>query len=188
MSGAARPRLAPLPPRALALLRAEQAPPRLVAHLRLVHDVAARLLGWVGRHHPGVPVDAEAVLFGAAVHDIGKTVHPGELSGPGHAHEEAGEALLLARGVPPGLARFCRTHARFAEPDRTLEDLLVSLSDKAWKARRCADLEDRVCARLAAAGTAPLWQVWSGLDEELDAVGAGAEERLAYQARHPLHG
>jgi hypothetical protein len=30
----------------------------------------------------------DAVLFGAATHDIGKTVHIDELSGPRSAHEE----------------------------------------------------------------------------------------------------
>ena len=51
------------------------------------------------------------MLFGAATHDIGKTPHPAELSGPGSAHEEAGRELLLSLGGSPRLARFAATHA-----------------------------------------------------------------------------
>ena len=46
------------------------------------------------------------MLFGAATHDIGKTMHVAELSAPGSEHEEAGRQLLLAHGISPELARF----------------------------------------------------------------------------------
>ncbi|MEO3872455.1 hypothetical protein ABGB18_26885 [Nonomuraea sp. B12E4] len=62
----------PLPRRAEELLRELDAPPRLAAHLRAVHDAALDLLSWLADHHPEVAVDREAVLFGAATHDIGK--------------------------------------------------------------------------------------------------------------------
>jgi hypothetical protein len=54
-----------LPKAAADLLRAHRAPPRLVAHRRCVHDVAAQIVEWVD-----YPVDREAVLFGAAAQDI----------------------------------------------------------------------------------------------------------------------
>jgi metal-dependent HD superfamily phosphatase/phosphodiesterase len=63
--------------------------------------------------------DQDAVLFGAAIHDIGKAVHPDELSRLGSAHEEAGRALLVAHGVPASLARFAATHGDWSAPDRT---------------------------------------------------------------------
>ncbi|MEU6315478.1 HDIG domain-containing metalloprotein [Streptomyces sp. NPDC047014] len=107
----AEPPLRPLPPGVSALLRTLGAPPRLAAHLRLVHDVAHELADWVNGYCPGLGLDREAVLFGAATHDIGKTVHPAELSGPGSAHEPAGRELLLAHGFPERLARFAATHA-----------------------------------------------------------------------------
>jgi hypothetical protein len=181
------PVLRPLPVQVAALLDEIGAPPRLVAHLRAVHDVAARLVDWAGRHCPALGVDREAVLFGAATHDIGKTLHPGELSGPGARHEEAGRELLLARGVHPGLARFAGTHASWTTPDVGPEDLLVSLADKVWKNKRVTDLEDLVVAQLARAGGRPVWQEFLDLDEFLTAVGEDADLRLAWQATHPVH-
>ncbi|MDX5568635.1 HD domain-containing protein [Streptomyces sp. ID05-04B] len=182
------PVLRPMPSEAARLLDVTGAPPRLVAHLRAVHDVAAQLVDRVARHCPRLPVDREAVLFGAATHDIGKTLHPEELSGPGTRHEEAGRALLLAHGVPAERARFAATHASWAAPGVAVEDLLVSLADKVWKNKRVADLEDRVVAELARAGGRPVWREFLDLDEFLTAVGEGADLRLAWQAAHPVHG
>ncbi|WP_218020190.1 hypothetical protein [Nocardia anaemiae] len=79
-----------LPERVEVLLESLDAPPRLGAHLRAVHDVACELVDWVATNYGGVEVDRVAVLFGAATHDIGKVVHPEELSGPGSAHEQDG--------------------------------------------------------------------------------------------------
>ncbi|MFJ3639769.1 hypothetical protein ACIPRD_08465 [Streptomyces sp. NPDC090108] len=53
-----------------------------------MHDVAARLAEWTQRHCPALECDREAVLFGAATHDVSKAVHLAELSGPGDRHEE----------------------------------------------------------------------------------------------------
>lgn len=86
------------PPHVAELLRSLGAPPRLAAHLRAVHDVAYQLVDRVEEWQPALGFDREAVLFGAATHDIGKTEHLDELSGPGSAHEEAGRELLLAQG------------------------------------------------------------------------------------------
>ena len=69
-------RLSPLPPLALQILEHEQAVPRLVAHLTLVHDVAIRLVAAVSKAWPSVSFDKESVLFGAATHDIGKALRP----------------------------------------------------------------------------------------------------------------
>lgn len=180
------PPLRPLPPRAAALLQRLDAPPRLVAHLRAVHDVAARLAGWAQEHCPALEFDRDAVLFGAATHDIGKTLHPGELSGPGARHEEAGRELLLAHGVEASLARFAGTHASWDVPGVGVEDLLVSLADKVWKNKRVPALEDSVVARLSRAGGRPEWEEFLRLDEVLTAIGEVADRRLAYQMSHPV--
>lgn len=188
MSGTVDTPLLPLPDRVVELLSELGSPPRLAAHLRAVHDVAHQLVDWVEQRCPALSLDREAVLFGAATHDVGKTVHVSELSGPGAAHEEAGRTLLLAHGVAPELARFAATHASWARPDVGLEDLLVSLADKVWKNKRVPELEDLVVARLAEASGRAVWEEFMALDEVLARIGDGADERLAFQASFPVHG
>ncbi|MEU7600911.1 HD domain-containing protein [Streptomyces sp. NPDC041003] len=181
------PPLRPLPPTVSALLRALAAPPRLAAHLRLVHDVAHELADWLEGHCPGLAFDREAVLFGAATHDIGKTVHPAELGGPGSAHEPAGRELLLAHGFTDRQARFAATHAAWGEDGVTTEELLVSLADKVWKGKRVQDLEDLVVGRLAGATGAERWEAYLELDEVLGRIAEGADGRLGFQAAFPVH-
>ncbi|WP_420077990.1 HD domain-containing protein [Streptomyces sp. JL4002] len=186
LDGPAEPSLRPLPPVVAELLRSLGAPARLAAHLRAVHDVAGELCDWVGSRCPGLAVDRDAVLFGAATHDVGKTLHPEELSGPGSAHEAAGRVLLLERGFAPGLARFAATHAAWDGPDVTVEDLLVSTADKVWKDKRVPGLEDRLVRALAAATGREPWEEYLALDDLLARLGADAARRLAFQASFPL--
>ncbi|MFF3399610.1 HD domain-containing protein [Streptomyces sp. NPDC002659] len=184
--------LRPLPERVTELLRALDAPPRLAAHLRAVHDVAGQLVEWVRPRSPHLRFDTEAALFGAATHDVGKTLYPAELSSPGSEHEKAGRQLLLDHGVDGRLARFAATHASWSDPDAELgigvEDLLVSLADKIWKNKRVPDLEDLVVNRLAAASGRPVWEEFMELDEILARIGEGADARLSFQAAYPVHG
>ncbi|NRQ35916.1 HD domain-containing protein [Nonomuraea sp. NN258] len=182
------PPVRPLPARVAELLTSLNCPPRLAAHLRLVHDVAWRITDWAGRRHPDLDLDVPAVLFGAATHDIGKVLHVAELSGPGSAHETAGRDLLLRHGVDAGLARFAATHASWTDPGTTLEDLLVSLADKVWKNKRVPELEDLVVNHLATATGRPPWEEFAALDEFLTRLGDGADERLAFQSAHPIRG
>jgi hypothetical protein len=180
------PGIRPLPDEVDRLLRRLDAPPRLAAHLRAVHDVAYRLLDLLSERYPDVTVDREAVLYGAATHDIGKSIVTEELSGPGSAHERRGHRLLLDLGVAERLARFARTHAAWDGPGIAFEDLLVSLADKVWKAKRVPDLEQRVVEHLAAAIGQEPWEVFMALDDMLTGLAAGADRRLAFQATHPL--
>lgn len=180
----ADPPLRPLPHAVDLLLRRLAAPPRLAAHLRAVHDVACELVTLLSRRYPELTLDGEAVRYGAATHDIGKTVHTGELTGPGSEHERIGYRLLLDHGVPERLARFARTHADWAAPDVELEDLLVSLADKVWKAKRVPELEQRVVDHLAAAAWQEPWQVFMTLDDMLTELAEDAAGRLAFQAHH----
>ncbi|MGW6710131.1 HD domain-containing protein [Streptomyces sp. NPDC054956] len=184
----ADPPLRPLPDAVAALLRGLAAPPRLAAHLRLVHDVARELTDWFGEFHPELDFDREAVLFGAATHDIGKAVHTAELEGPGSAHEPAGRELLLAHGFPPERARFAATHAAWRADGVSLEELLVSAADKVWKGKRVTDLEDLLIdhlVRAAPAGTAR-WEAYLELDALLARIADGADARLAFQSAHPV--
>ncbi|MFD4507874.1 HD domain-containing protein [Streptomyces sp. NPDC058457] len=181
------PRLRPLPALVAELLRSLSAPPRLAAHLRAVHDVAADLVDWVQDRYPELAVDRDAVLFGAATHDVGKVRHPEELAGPGSAHEAAGRDLLLSRGFRPGLARFAATHADWDNPEVTMEDLLVSTADKVWKDKRVPGLEDRVVRALAGATRREPWEEYLALDDLLTRLGAAAASRLAFQSAFPVH-
>lgn len=153
--------------------------------MRAVHDVACELVDWVRTNYGGVEIDRDAVVFGAATHDIGKVVHPEELSGPGSAHEQDGYRLLLERGVSEELARFARTHASWTEAGVGLDDLLVGLADKIWKGKRVPELEQLVVQRLAVAGGEP-WQVFMALDDELTHLATDADRRLAFQANYPI--
>jgi hypothetical protein len=182
--------LRPLPATAAELLQAVGAPARLGAHLRAVHDVAVQLLDWLGEAAPRLArgVDRNAVVFGAATHDIGKAQFPGELSGPGAQHEAAGEALLLSYGVPGDLAKFAALHARWDRPDAAVEELLVTLADKVWKGRRESGLEERIAELIGAAEGRPAWEAFMALDDVLTRIAGGADERLAFQARFPAGG
>ncbi|WP_435209189.1 HD domain-containing protein [Micromonospora sp. bgisy143] len=180
------PVLRPLPDQVVAMLETLHAPPRLAAHLRAVHDVAAQLTDAVAQRFPQLPVDRSAVLFGAATHDIGKIRHPDELSGPGSAHEPAGYDLLLEHGVAAPLARFARTHASWHRDDIGVDDLLVSVADKVWKGKRVTDLEDLLVDRLAEATGREKWSAFIELDDVLDRIAADADRRLAFQATHPV--
>jgi len=119
-----------------------------------------------------IPFSREDVLLGCAFHDVGKILYPDEMLHPGHRHEEAGQALLLERGVEPNLARFCVTHASWNHSSARIEDLFVALADKLWKGARQQDLESRTLAVLCECTGREAWQVFERLD--------GICERIAY--------
>lgn len=176
--------LRPLPPPAEALLRQHSAVPRLIAHLILVHDVAAQLLDRLSREQLAGAIDRQMVLFGAAVHDIGKVVCPSELTGAGNEHEHEGKLLLLQAGIEPRLARFAETHGSWrTAPDITIEDLLVALADTCWKGTRNPDLEQRITLHLSAGDAHDQWDVLLKVDDMVEAIAADADVRLAWQGR-----
>jgi hypothetical protein len=176
-------RLRPLPEEVTRLLMEVGAPPRLAAHLRAVHDVARQIIDAFAAAWPRLSFDADAVSYGAATHDIGKVLHPHELTGAGNQHEPAGYTLLLQHGAPERRARFARTHARWGGEDATAEDQLVALADKIWKGQRQEDLEQRLVQRIAAATGEEPWSVFMRLDDLLTRIAAQAEERLNFQAQ-----
>ena len=89
----------PLPIRVTALLQTMDAPPRLIAHLQLVHHVAVQLTAGLESSYPTLNYDREQVLIGAATHDIGKIVFPAELIQSGNQHEDTGVDLLIQQGT-----------------------------------------------------------------------------------------
>jgi len=171
-----------LPTDALRLCQELNPPPLLVRHLILVHSAAVELLEELSEHFPGLPVDREAVLFGAATHDLGKIIHVNELDGPGNQHEVDGPKLLQQHGVPPKNARFARSHGRWQQA-HDLEDLLVSLADSLWCGRRNEALETKVATLLATASGREQWECWATLDELSEKIASNADQRLARQAQ-----
>ncbi len=175
-------RLVALPSDVADLLSRLKAPPRLIAHLTLVHDVSCRLTARLDAAWPTLRYDRIAVRMGAAIHDIGKIVHPEELTQPGHAHELAGEALLRVHGFADTIARFARTHEQWADdPSPHPEDLLVGLADTWWRGKRDDRLEAAVCQWIAQQTQTAQWEVFATLDDIATDISADADNRLAWQ-------
>jgi hypothetical protein len=175
------PRFPPNPDHARRLLVALGAPSRLIRHGELVEEAAEALCR--GFSALQVPVDAAFVHLGAVLHDAGKIRHPSELTGPGSAHEAAGQRMLLEHGVDADLARTCVSHARWADLPVSLDELVVALADKLWKGVRVADLEERVIDAAAHALGKTRWDVFVGLDDLFERVAAGGGQRLERSAR-----
>jgi putative nucleotidyltransferase with HDIG domain len=177
----------PLPPEALHVLKQVPAPPRLLAHLILVHDAACTLTERISAEFAQAHFDAELVRFGAAVHDIGKTVHPEELTQSGqHKHQHSGLKLLQSLGTPQERARFAWTHGNWAGDQISLEDLIVALADKCWKGKRVDELETRTAEFLSAATGRPIWDCYANLDDILQDLSQEADKKLAWQASFSL--
>lgn len=150
---------------------------RLVQHSELVLEAAESLL------HDLVPlleneasslsananhrINEQHVRAGTLLHDVGKALHPNELTGSGNLHEVSGYNLCLNLGVPASLARCCITHGQWRrwfdevndsgalvgnsefEWPITANDLVIALADTLWKGVRCELLESLVIDAVA---------------------------------------
>lgn len=174
----------PIPRLALDLHAKLEASPRLLAHHSLVHQAAVKLLSELTRIVPGLKIDGEALLFGAATHDIGKAVVTRELSEPGREHEILGFVLLMENSVPASLARFAKDHGLGSELDH-IEGLLVCLADKVWKGKRDQALEEAFIKAVCDSEHLDFWDIYPRIMSMLDAVAAEADIRLAIQAEFP---
>lgn len=159
------------------MLRELGASTRLMRHVELVGEAAELLLAALRQQR--VPIDEAFVRAGVVLHDVGKTVHPEELSGPGSRHEATGERLLLDHGVDPRIARVCRSHAQWSSLDASLDELVIALSDKLWKGVRRADLEERVIEGAARAVKRDRWDLFIPLDAAFEEIAALGADRLA---------
>jgi putative nucleotidyltransferase with HDIG domain len=178
-----------LPPEISGILAKVKAPPRLVAHLQLVYDVAVTMASRVEVTWPELVFDKEAVLIGGATHDIGKAIYPAELSGSGKNHEEIGPGLLQKLGLDEKYTRFARTHARWNEETENIgvEDLLVAWADKIWKGKRDETLEMVLCRLIAEKCREETWETYLKLDEIAATITKDADARLAWQAQYPIN-
>ena len=166
-----------------ALLVDVGAPERLIMHGRLVLEAAEELLARA--KGLGVAIDGRLVRAGAVLHDIGKTVQPDELHASGALHEEAGERLLLARGIEPAVARCCVSHARWATMTCSLEELLVALADALWKGVRRESLEKRVVEEIAGRLAVDPWSIFVDLDSCFEDISERGPERLIRSVTRP---
>jgi hypothetical protein len=164
---------------ALAFLREAGAPPRLVRHAELVAEVANEVVDAIAAL--GVSIDRKEIVVGAALHDAGKIACPDELTGPGRAHEAAGEQLLRERGVPDSVARFCRTHGLAPSAMPGVEDLVVAVSDKLWRGARNEEAELALVDAVARQQGSDRWAVFTPLDECFERIARGGDKRLARQ-------
>ena len=176
--------LPPIPRLALHINRKLKAPPRLLAHHFLVHQVAASLVSGLTEKWPDLNIDLEAVLFGAATHDIGKTVALEEFSAPGKKHELLGFNLLMDNSISTHLARFARDHGRGTELV-DLEGLVLCTADRCWKGKRDEALEERLIQVVSDSPNSNFWTTYPGVMELLDSISAKGEYRLALQAEFP---
>jgi putative nucleotidyltransferase with HDIG domain len=173
----------PLSADAVNLLPRVSAPPRLIAHLVLVHDVASRLVERLLWALPELRFDGESVLFGAAIHDLGKTMDTIELVQPGKAHEKRGVELLINLGIAEDRSRFAYTHGNSCVAQQiTLEHLLVALADNCWKGKRLDELETKTVELLSSLSGKPAWDFYASLDDILSSFAADADTRLTWQA------
>jgi len=133
---------------------------------------------------PNVTFDRDAVLFGAATHDMGKALDVAELVQPGKDHERRGVELLLDMGIPEVRARFAYTHGNWDTAQNvTLEDLLVALADNCWKGKRLDELETKTVNLLSSASGKPAWDCYAELDDILGSLAAHADARLEWQRK-----
>jgi putative nucleotidyltransferase with HDIG domain len=163
--------------KAHALLKLLNAPPRLLRHGEIVAEVAGRLNEAIAS--VGVIHDADLVVTAALLHDAGKIVRPAELIGPGEEHEATGEQMLLEHGVPPDIARCCRSHGAWETEGISLEELLVALADHIWKGTREERLELAIIDNVATQLGVCRWDVFVKLDSAFEAIASDGPSRLA---------
>ncbi|MFT6144876.1 MAG: HD superfamily phosphodiesterase [Myxococcota bacterium] len=164
------------PDEAFRLLQRLKAPDRLVTHGRLVLEAADVLLH--GLRDLSFDIDGAWVRAGAVLHDVGKTLHPNELSGGGCAHEQAGERLLLEHGVPSHIARMCVSHGAWDSDQLASEELVVAMADKLWKGRREPELEKRFTDRVVVSLQGEPWALYVRLDSLFETVADDGGDRL----------
>ncbi|MGQ0847119.1 MAG: phosphohydrolase [Sporichthyaceae bacterium] len=168
--------LRPLPADAVQVLHEVAAPPRLAAHLRLVHDVAAQLVEALAGCVPGLDLDGEAVLIDAATHGMPDPALDGGSEGERAVHLCIDESLR----------RYAAESADWMELDVSVEDLVVFLADKIWKGHRESSLEAVAVDRIGAdCGMTPA-QAFAAIDPVLTRLAADGDRRVAFQASYPL--
>lgn len=164
------------PEQALDYLHQWNAPLHLVRHGQLVAQVAIELVDLC--QIDGLVVDAQWIEVAALLHDVGKIIHTEELHQGGILHEEAGQTWLRSQQVEESLCRICVSHGQWSQMECSLEELLVALSDKLWKGKRIAELEERVVRTIADKQNQAFWTLYTRWDQRFEELAAQGDERL----------
>ncbi len=170
-----------LPVDILNLLEKNNAPVLLTRHLTLVYNTGIELTERLMLTWPSLLLNRTEILFGAATHDIGKSIVVNELHEKGNKHELIGYQLLIDNDINENLARFAKTHASWNDGKLKIEDLIVSVADKIWKGKRVNELEERLSKEISEILNADYWDVYMKLDVILSEIAIGADERLNWQ-------
>ncbi len=158
------------------LLNKLNAPEDLKMHIQLVGEAAELLIDKFLEY--GVPVDGNFIETGVILHDIGKIIHTNELAGSGSNHLKAGEKILTDKGIDPKIARCCISHENWASMNCSLEELLISLSDKLWKGNRVAELELLVIDSIASIIGKDRWEIFLEFDLFFEGIASDGHKRL----------
>ena len=152
---------------------------RLIKHHQLVAETAKEILAGIQNIFPNLDCNYSEVLVGSAIHDAGKIIFEREINNSGKQHELAGEQYLIDLGIPSHIARFSRTHARWQDPDCTIEDLLVALADTLWKGSRNNRLENFIVKSIADSLQIDFWDIFIKLDSLFEQISDRGNERLS---------
>ncbi len=152
------------------------APDHLITHVKLVGEAGELLID--ACRSQGLNIDEEFVRVGIVIHDVGKTIHHNEMTGPGSEHEPDGQELLLKHGVSKKMARVCLSHARWASMECSIEELLIALSDKLWKGKRQEQLELKVIDSMAEKLGRDRWTIFQEMDVSFEQIAANGHDRL----------
>ena len=162
---------------AIEVLKDVGANEKLIKHVKLVGEAGEEIIKKLVEKK--INFDKNYVRVGIILHDAGKVLHLNELTEKGNKHEEAGEKLLLEKGVEAKIARCCRSHAQWNEMECSLEELLVALADNLWKGSRKEILESLVINRLAGLMNSDYWDLFIEFDSFFEFIASSGFDRLS---------
>jgi hypothetical protein len=149
----------------------------LIQHVKLVGEAAEILI--LQFQKLGISFDADWIRLGVVFHDVGKILHPTELTNKGNQHEAQGEILLLSEGVDPKIARCCRSHGQWQKKECDFEELVVALADNLWKGKRNTELENRVITKVASLIHKDFWDLFVIIDSGFEEIARKGDLRLS---------
>ncbi len=170
-----------LPNRIVELLEELNSSERLKRHLQIVYSTATELIKQIKQEWETIDFNENLILLGASTHDIGKSEITRELYERGKEHELKGKYILQKHGFKKEEARFAFTHGNWQEEGLTIEDLIVSLSDKIWKGKRIEELEEKVAKVISDNLKIDYWEVYVKLDEILANLSSKSDELILWQ-------